>query len=193
MTRHSRSEKSRGRARLATAAVVAVLAACGGRGPSAAPTPEPAETVPPDWVTVRSDGGDLQLTLPPWLVPFDTRGAIFANEPPSPSAPIALQLMATGAGSVDTPSSGDVAAWIGRKLQDVGSGVPVVTQVSLPAGPAIRYERIDRAGSRDEWHIVAYGVRTASGYAYLQIDGSPDGWRRRAAELDRIAQLLRAR
>ncbi len=177
----------------AAAALISVLAACGGREPSAAPTPAPAETVPPDWVTVRSDGGDLQLTLPPWLVSFDTVGAIFANEPPVPGAPIALQLMATGAGSGDTPSSGDVAAWIDRKLHDVGSGVPVVTQVSLPAGLAIRYERIDRAGTRDEWHIVAYGIRTASGYPYLQIDGSPDGWRRRASELDLIAQLVRAR
>lgn len=181
------------RAMLAGAALVAVVAGCSGRGPTVAPTTAHVDTVPPDWITVRSDGGDLQLTLPPWLVPFDTIGAIYANEPPAPGAPIALQLMATGAGSLDSPGSGDVAAWIDAKLQDVGSGVPVVTRVGLPAGPAVRYERIDRAGTREEWHIVAYGIRTASGYAYLQIDGSPDGWKRRAAELDLIAQLLRAR
>jgi hypothetical protein len=142
---------------------------------------------------VSTAAGDVQLTLPPWLVPFDTVGAIFANEPPAPGAPIALQLMATGARSPDAPSSGDVAAWIDQKLKDVGSGVPVITRIGLPAGPAVRYERIDRAGTRDEWHFVAYGIRTASGYAYLQIDGSPDGWRRRARDFEWIAQLLRAR
>lgn len=192
MTSGLRSDTWPGVALLAAATVVAVVAACGGRGPSEAPAA--VATVPPDWVTVSSAGGDLQLTLPPWLVPFDTVGAIFANEPPAPGAPIALQLMALGAGSAEQPASADAAAaWIDAKLRDVGSGMPVVTRVGLHAGPAIRYERIDRAGTRDEWHIVAYAIRTASGYAYLQIDGSPDGWRRRASELDWIALLLRAR
>ena len=191
MTGDSCSDRLRRAALLAAATLVALLAACGGRGPSAAPGP--GATIPPDWLTVSSAGGDLQLTLPPWLVPFDTVGAIFANEPPAPGAPIALQLMASGAGSAELPPSVEIAAWIDEKLQDVGAGVPVVTRVGLPAGPAVRYERIDRAGTPDEWHIVAYGIRTASGYAYLQMDGSPDGWRRRASELEWIAMLLRAR
>ncbi len=191
MTGGTHSDWWGGAPMLAAVALVLVLAACGGRGPSEVPAA--AATIPPGWVTVRSATGELELTLPPWLVPFDNMDPIFANEPPAPGAQIAMQLMAIGAGSVDTPSSGDVAAWIDAKLKDVGSGVPVITRVGLPAGPAMRYERIDRAGTPREWHIVAYGIRTPSGYAYLQIDGSPDGWRRRSSDLEWIAQLLRAR
>jgi predicted small lipoprotein YifL len=187
----SRSDRWRRPGLLTVATLVAVLAACGGRGPSEVPAA--AATIPPDWVTVTSATGDLQLTLPPWLVLFDTVGAIFANEPPAPGAAIALQLVAYGAGSAEQPPSGDVAAWIDQKLRDVGSGVPSISRVVLPAGPTVRYERIDRAGTRNEWHILAFGIKTPSGYAYLQLDGSPDGWRRRASELEWIAQLVRAR
>jgi hypothetical protein len=176
---------------LAVALIAGTMAACDGTVASG--SPGPGSTVPPDWVTVRSSTRDVQLTLPPWLVPFDTVNAIFANEPPAPGAPIAVQLIGS-AGAVEEPRPGeDVAAWMDRLLADPGSGVPVVTRVSLPAGPAVRYERVDRAATPDAWHLLVFAIRTPSGHAWLQIDASPDGWQRRASDFDRIAQLLRVR
>jgi len=167
---------------------VAILAACSPSTPAPAPA---AATVPPGWATVSTSTRGVQLTLPPWLIPFDTVNAIFANEQPPPGGSIAVQLRASGP-TVDGPAPGqDVAGWLDSYLADPGSGVPVVTAITLPAGPAVRYERIDRAGTHDEWHILAYGITTPRGFAYLVIDGSPDGWRRRAADFEWIARLLR--
>lgn len=156
------------------------------------PAPAPAiATVPPGWVTVSTSMPGVTLTLPPWLVPFDTLNVIFANEPPPPGGPIAIQLRASGP-SIDGPAGGqDVVKWFDSTLADPGSGAPAVTRVLLPAGPAIRYERIDRAGTRNEWHILAYGITTPSGFAYVIIDGSPEGWRRRAADFESIGRLVR--
>lgn len=169
----------------------AVIGGCTGGTPAEAPAP--VSTVPPDWVTVTTSAGDVQLLLPTWLVPFDNVNAIYANERPAAGGPIEMQLMASGAGFMQPPPSMDIAAWIDVQLHDVGSGVPAVSHVALPAGPALRYERIDRAGTPGEWHILAYVVRTPSGYAYLQLDGSPAGWQRRASDFEWIAMLMRAR
>ena len=61
-------------------AFIAAIVAGGG-----ATTATPAPTVaiwspPPDWVTVSSADGGIQLTLPPTLDMFDKCGAIFASE-----------------------------------------------------------------------------------------------------------------
>jgi hypothetical protein len=174
----------------AVVAAAAAIAACSGT--SATPEPAPAvATVPPGWVTVSTSTRGLQLTLPPWLIPFDNVNVIFANEPPPPGGPIAVQLRASGP-SIDGPRAGeDVARWFDATLADAGAGAPMVTRVALPAGPAVRYERIDRAGTIQEWHFLAYGISTPSGFAYVIIDGSPGGWRRRAADFEWIARLLR--
>ena len=191
MTHRLRSRRWLGAETLAAAALSVAVAGCVGLAPSEAPAP--ASTVPPDWVAVRTDGGDVQLLLPRWLEPFDTLNAIFANERPAPGGSIAVQLMASGPGSEQPPASLDVVTWIDVRLRDIGSGIPMVTRIALPAGPAVRYERIDRAGTPDEWHLLVYAIKTPTGYAYLQMDGSPDGWRRRASEFESIAMLLRAR
>lgn len=54
--------------------------------------------------------------------------------------------------------------WIKKRLDDPAKGVPVVTQIDLSAGPAVRYERLDRAGTPHAWHILALpsGRRGAS-------------------------------
>ena len=65
--------------------------------------------------------------------------------------------------------------------------------VQLPTGSAIRYERVDRAGTALEWRFLVFAIRTATGVAYLQIDGTPAGWAARSPSFDLIAQLLRTR
>jgi hypothetical protein len=171
-------------------ALVLALAACGSPVETAGPA---AATIPRGWSTVQTTTHELELTLPPWLGVFDNVGAIFANEPPAPGGSIETQLMASGPGP-DQPDRGeDLVAWLDRKLADTGSGIPRITSVALPAGAALRYERVDRAGTPLEWHLVAWVIATPTGFAYLQIDGSPNGWRRHVGDFDTIAALLRSR
>jgi hypothetical protein len=176
------------------------LAACD----SAAPTPAPDATTwsaPTDWKVVATDGGDLQLTLPPWLGVFDNRGAIFANEPPPLGAEIPVQLLAKGPDRAAQLEFGaNLVAWIelhvsgsAHVLRNPGEGVPAVTRVRLPAGSALRYERVDRAGTALEWRFLVFAIQTPTGLAYLQFDGTATGWAERSAEFDHIAQLLRTR
>lgn len=171
---------------------------------SAAPTAAPEATTwsaPPDWVVVATDGGDLHLTLPPWLVAFDNRGAIFANEPPEPGAEIPVQLLAKGPDRAAQLEFGtNLVAWIelhvsgtAQGTTNPGEGRPSVTGVRLPAGPGVRYARIDRPGTALEWRFLVFAITTPTGLAYLQFDGTAAGWAERSAEFDRIAQLLRTR
>jgi hypothetical protein len=178
--------------------VALVLGGCGSiaTSPAAAATPEPTPWSPPaDWVTVSTSDLGMQLTLPPWLITFDTLGTIFANKPPpAPGAEIPIQLMATPPGvDLQAEAGDDLVAWLEGRLGQQGRGIPVVTEVSLPAGPAVRYERIDRAGTPTAWRILAVAIRTPSGVAYLQIDGPPDAWPGHAADIERIPYLLRVR
>jgi hypothetical protein len=163
---------------------------CGGPGPSDAP----AWTVPPDWVTVSAADGGLQVMLPPWLVVFDNVGAIFANEPPLPGEQIPMQLMLLPPRSEIQPGPGqDLGAWVASRLLGTGRGIAVVRRVTLPAGPAVRFERVDRAGTATAWRFLAFAIETPAGVAYLQLDGPPDGWAAREADLERIPTLLRFR
>jgi hypothetical protein len=176
-----------------TAAAAAVLAACAPQASS--PEPVAAPTIPPGWVTVSSAGAEIQLTLPPWLVVFDNTSAIFANEAPRQGeSEIPIQLIAVPPGVDSDPGPGDeLVAWIDTRLGDPGKGVPVVSQIDLPAGQAVRYERLDRAGTPMAWHILAFAIRAQSGAVYLMIDGRPDAWPARANDIERIPFLLRVR
>jgi hypothetical protein len=179
--------------RVMTVAATMVVAAC--VAPASSPELVAVPTIPPGWVTVSTAGAEIQLTLPPWLVVFDNSNAIFANEAPRPGEnEIPVQLMAMPPGIDSGPGpGGDLVAWIDSRLGDPGKGVPVVTEVNLPAGPAVRYERLDRAGTPMAWHILAFAVRTRSGAVYLMIDGLPDAWPARAEDIERIPFLLRVR
>jgi hypothetical protein len=156
-------------------------------------TPEPVPpTTPPGWTTFETATHDIRLTLPPWLVPHDTTNAIYALDPPGPVvAPRALLLMASGPAFMQPAPAQDALAWIDQMMEDTGSGEPVVTRVSLPAGAAVRYERIDRAGTPDEHRLLVFAIRTSSGYAWLQIDAPPEVWQSRAADIEWIPRLLR--
>ncbi len=140
---------------------------------------------------MTEDGGTLRVALPPWLVAFDTANAVFANELPSDGAP-GMQLLLEPPRSVE-PQPGpvdDLRTWLATKLEDVGSGTPVYRNVVLPAGPAVVIDRTDRAGTPQAWRHRAWAIRTPAGIAYLWIDGPPDAWDGREADIDRIATLV---
>jgi hypothetical protein len=173
--------------------LAATLLGCA--APAPAPEPTLAWQPPADWVIVSTTDGGLQLSLPPWLLVGDNNVVLFANEPPpAPGAQIPLQLMALGKVD-DQPIPGqDLGSWLADRLPGTpGEGVPLVAEVVLPAGPAVRFERVDRVGTPDAWHILAYAIRTHRGIAYLQIDGPEASWAARAAEVELIALTYRLR
>ena len=180
--------------------IALAVAGCDSAAPTAAPDAA-LWSAPPDWVDVATDGGDLRLTLPPWLVTFDNHGAIFANEPPEPGVEIPVQLLAKGPDRAAQLEFGtDLVAWINlhvsgaaQGLTNPGEGRPSVTGVQLPAGPGVRYARIDRPGTALEWRFLVFAITTPTGLAYLQFDGTAAGWAERSAEFDHIALLLRTR
>jgi hypothetical protein len=172
---------------LAVAAFLS-LSACSTNAPPSLPTTPP---VPAGWTTVAT--GDVSLLLPAWLVPFDTTGAVFANEVVEPGADW-VQLLAEGPGSVE-PQPGpneSLERWLHERI-DLGAGLgqPTVRLVDLPAGPAVAIERLDRAGTRLAWRIAAYAIRTPRGVAFLQLDGPPDRWAMRADDLALIPWFVR--
>ena len=174
---------------LALAAALAID--CG--SPSATREPQPAAwTAPPGWVTVSS-GTAIQLTIPPWLVVWDTANAIFANEaPPAPDADVPMNLAAFPPRGIEQPAVGqDLGAWIDSRLRVPGQGVPAVTRVVLPAGSATRYDRTDREGTPTAWRVVAYAIEAPAGVAFLELAGPQDAWTDREADLDRIPFLVR--
>jgi len=168
----------------------AMLAGCAGgsTGEAAAPV---AATAPPDspagWAWVGSDDGRLWLSLPPWLQSFDTHGAIFANEPLVGEG---LQLLAEGRVEPQPPV-GEVERWLTERVASPGAGRPTVERVDLPAGPAMRLHRRDRAGTPLAWELEAWAIGTPTGVAFLMVDGPPGAWEARYEEVRRIATLLR--
>jgi hypothetical protein len=153
-------------------------------------TPTPL-AVPADWAISTSSAHDLRLALPPWIVAFDTTGAIFANEVVEPGAQ-GLELLAEGPLSVEPqPRFGeDLRAWLAARLADTGAGEPVFRDVLLPAGPAVMVERIDRPATTTARQHRAWAIRTPAGVAFLSIDGPPGAWDAREDDLARIPMFL---
>jgi hypothetical protein len=177
----------RGRGSAIALTAVLFVAGCSAEAPPL-PTFPP---VPSGWAT--TDNGDLSLALPPWLIPFDTIAAIFANEVVDPGTEW-VELMAEGPRTAyPQPGAGDsLERWLRQRIDfGPGLGQPTIRQVDLPAGSAIAIERLDRAGTRLAWRIAAYAIRTPHGVAYVQIDGPPDSWPAREADLALIPWLIR--
>jgi hypothetical protein len=170
----------------------ALLAGCDAGALAEPPTPVPAPTAPgpPEgWTLVTGDDGGLRMSLPPWLAASDTQGAIFANEAPPGEG---LQLLAEGPRQVELqPAFGeDLRAWITARLADVGSGQPVFSEVLLPAGPALQFERLDRPGTASAWRHRAWAIRTQAGVAFLWVDGPPGAWEGHLGDIARIPQFM---
>jgi len=145
--------------------------------------------VPPDdWAwTATSDGG-VWVSLPPWLVAFDTQGAVFANEPPPGQG---LQLLAQGPRPEDQPSPDQVELWLRERTFSPIEGFADLERVELPAGTAIHISRLDGADTPQPWLIEAWAIETPDGVGYLQVDGPPAAWTGRQEDVERIAALLR--
>lgn len=180
--------------RLLLACIAAVALGCG----TAEATPEPNAAIwtpPPDWVTVSNQEGSIQLTLPPYILPSDTYGAIFANEPPpNGGGEIPVQIWAEGPLIGGAPRHGeDLVAWVEQRLESPVKGLPTVTRVSLPAGSGIRYDRLDGFGTAQPWRIVVFALETQRGVGWLMIDGPSQEWAARADDLERVPPLFRVR
>ncbi|HYN69111.1 MAG TPA: hypothetical protein VEX41_02750 [Candidatus Eisenbacteria bacterium] len=143
-------------------------------------------------MTVDRPSADLFVALPPWLVPFDTTTAIFANEVVDPGAQ-GIQLMAEGPRTAEPqPGPGEsMERWLLRRIESPAAGQPRIRQVTLPAGAALLVERLDGTDTRFAWRFAAYAIRTPFGVAFLQIDGPPDAWVGREDELAQIPWLIR--
>jgi hypothetical protein len=170
--------------------LLALVVACGGAAVAEAPIPSPAATTsgPPDgWRWVTSDDGGLRLSLPPWLEAFDTRGAVFANEP---AAGAGLQLLADGRPEPQPRFEEDLGTWMAARLADVGTGEPVLHDVLLPAGPSVMLERIDRPGTTMAWRHRAWAIRTPARVVFLWIDGPLGAWGPHADDVARIPTFV---
>jgi hypothetical protein len=171
--------------------LILVMAAADGCAAGPRPAADPPEP-PAGWSTVTSDAGDVQLTLPPWLVPFDKTGAVFANEVVVGGGQ-GIELLAEGPGTAEPqPGLEGSAQRLERRIESPGSGVPVRSRVQLPAGAAVRVERVDHPGTPLAWRFDAYAIDTPRGTAFLLIDGPPDAWAGREDDIARITLLLRA-
>lgn len=167
-----------------------LLAGCNGRSPASALPTMPLS--PAGWVVVASGNGDLRLTLPPWLVPFETTGVIFANEPPpSPGSVDWLQLLAEGpATAVPQPAAGQsLPQWLEARLESPNRGPVSVRTVALPAGTAVELSVVMGEGTSLERRFLAFAIRAPAGVAYLLVDGPPAAWTGREADVALIPML----
>lgn len=186
--------------------VALVLVACG----TAEPTLPAADTTPPErppipaaWVTIESQSGDAELTVPPDLGRgvLDTPVAVLLQaEFDDQVTP--LQVSAYGPSSLpdQQPAAGESlrtwlerGSWFPREEQGGVTEIDGVSEreVLLPAGRALELAATVQPGTRDESRVVAYAIETATGFAVLQIIGEPDALEARAGELRLIPLLVR--
>lgn len=163
--------------------VAQVVLLASARGRATAP-----ETPPTGWTRVTSGAGDLDVALPPWLVAFETSGAIFANEVMADGTP-GLQLMAEGPQTAEPqPTDGEaIETWLAARIEAPGAGEPLAESTGLPAGDAIVIRRLDRADTATAWRVAAWAIRMPHGVAYLLIDGPLERWVGREEDVERIA------
>ncbi len=170
--------------------VLVMLAACG-----VTTQPAPRPTTPPGWATVESSAGGLWVDLPPWIVAFDTSGAVLANEPPRDDGTwIQVLAMPPDPAGPQAASAAEAQSWLeaqfGSQFDSPIAGPATVRTVDLPGGSAIRLDRIDGAGTPQAWRFAAYAISTPTGLALLVIDGGVAAWAGREADLDLIPQLI---
>lgn len=184
---------------------VMLLAACG----VTEPTPPPADATPPErprvpsgWVTIASEAGDAELTVPPDLGRFGPNtpvGVRVHSEMDGGFTP--LQIWAHGPSALpDQPAPGESlrawlehGAWFPSAGQRGGAAIADVSEreLLLPAGRALELAATVQPGTREESRVVAYAVETADGFAVLQIVGEPAVIEARTEELRLVAWLVR--
>jgi hypothetical protein len=173
-----------GRLALSIVALGAAAACAPATGTLAQPGP------PAVWILVTSDAGDLRIALPPWLVPFDTTGAIFANEIVAGGGQ-GVEIMAEGPGVAEQqPGREGAEGWLRRRVEAPGAGHAEIVAMRLPAGDAVSLRRIEREGTPLVWRLAAYAISRPRGTAYLLVDGPPDAWTGREEDIERILELV---
>lgn len=191
--------------RLEAVLIALLLAACGASeapAPSADATPPARPAVPLGWLTIASDAGTVELTVPPDLGRFgpDTPvGVLLQAEMNEGVTP--LQVWAHGPSDLpEQPAPGEsLRTWLERGTwfpRDEQGGVTEIADVSerellLPAGRALELAATVQPGTREASRVVAYAIETADGFAVLQIIGEPEVLEARADELRLIALLVR--
>jgi hypothetical protein len=162
----------------------------GGCGAPPVVLPERPAT-PAGWVTISTEDGRLSLDVPPWLVVFDRQGAIFANEATAQGAG-GIQLLAEGPALDAPPAPGEpLDAWLERRWASPVAGPAFARQLATPIGEAVAIDRIDAAGTPNQWRIAAYAIRVPAGLVMLLIDGPVAAWSGREADLELVPLLVR--
>lgn len=171
--------------------LAATLLMTAGCSAEPATTQPPIPTAPAGWTTTASMTADLRITLPPWLVPFETSGPIFANEVVGPGAQ-GMQLLAEGPRNAEPqPGPGaDLRSWLTLKIGGSAQGTATFRDVRLPVGTALILERVDRPLGPTPWRILTAAIRTSAGVTFLMVDGPPERWVGREADVALVLQLL---
>ncbi len=177
------------RALTVTAALTLAIAGCA--EPTAEERPDHA-TTPDGWTTVESSAGDLRLDLPPWMVPFETHAAIFANEAPAQDGQTFLQLLAEGPRTAESqPAPGEsLEQWLEARIETRGRWRGTTRRTLFATGPGVVIERVLSPGSSEEWRLAAYAIETPFGVAYLLIDGPMTAWVGHEADAELIPLLM---
>ena len=171
--------------------LVWLLAACG-QPNDALPTRPP---LPPGWTVAQSGAVDLRMALPPWIVAFDTSGAIFANELPSSPGADFIQVLAEGPRTAEDrkPAAGEpLDHWLERYWfhYEPERGPTTTRSLPLPAGRATELRTTLGAGTDHERSVILYAIATAKGVGFLAIDGPPQQMATRSADLALIPLLI---
>ena len=133
------------------------------------------------------------MTLPPWLQPFETTAALFANEPPAAGAARWMELIAEGPRTArPQPASGEsLDTWLWNKLGPrVDRSGGSVRSIELPSGSGVAIDLNFRAGTPTASRLAAYAIRTPAGVAFLLIEGPPAAWAAHASDTSLIPLLM---
>jgi hypothetical protein len=178
--------------RLLMGCIALLVVGCG------APLPAPPASieVPAGWRTVANARGTLELTVPPWLTDVHdlSAGLLVESAPPAPGAETAWRLLLLEPDTEGTkiPPGLTVEAWFRARLgEEPGMGVLRLTEVSLPAGAAMRGDNAQAGGDPAAWRVVALALPRPTGVAYLQLYGPAGAWSERTADIERVLLLVR--
>jgi hypothetical protein len=179
-------------ARLLIACIAVPAVGCG----SPLPAPPASIEVPAGWRTVANARGTLELTVPPWLTDVHdlSAGLLVESAPRAPGAETAWRLLLLEPDTEGTriPPGQSVEAWFRARLgEEPGMGVLRLTEVSLPAGAAMRGDNAQAGGDPAAWRVVALALPRPTGVAYLQLYGPAGAWSERAEDIERVLLLVR--